>query len=136
MNDPILKTLELSAEKAGDITPDIYRRYFESCPESEELMSHIDDLVRGRMMQEVFRLIMTEDYLPETAYLNFEVANHKFAYSVLPHMYENLLDAVHSSVKHSIGHEWHAEFEEAWQSRIKNLLSEISLRQQKKWGEV
>ncbi len=126
--DPVLVSLELAADKAGDITPEIYRRYFASCPGSQDLMSHIDDLVRGKMMEEVFRLIMVQDYDEESHYLNFEVKNHKYAYSVLPHMYTNLLNAVHVTVKESVAEAWNPGMENAWQARIGSLISELEQR--------
>ena len=127
-DDPVLVSLELAADKAGDITPEIYRRYFASCPGSQDLMSHIDDLVRGKMMEEVFRLIMVEDYVDESHYLNFEVKNHKYAYSVQPHMYTNLLNAVQVTVKESVAEEWNPGMEDAWQARIGSLISELEQR--------
>ena len=60
--DLVLKSFELAAETGTDITPLIYDKYFKSSPESVDLMSHIDELVRGKMMEEVFRLLMVENY--------------------------------------------------------------------------
>ncbi|HIG40849.1 MAG: globin [bacterium] len=128
MPDLVLVSLELAADKAGDITPEIYRRYFASCPGSQDLMSHIDDLVRGKMMEEVFRLIMVQNYDEESHYLNFEVKNHKYAYSVQPHMYTNLLNAVHVTVKESVAEAWSPGMEDAWQTRIGRLISELEQR--------
>jgi len=129
VTDPVYSSLMLAAEKAGDITPAIYNRYFSQCPGSQQLMSHIDELVQGKMMEEVFRLIMVEQYEQESAYLNFEVKNHKYAYSVLPHMYENLLEAVHYTVRAALRKDWSEEFERAWQARISALIGEIEQRQ-------
>ena len=128
MTDPVLASLELAAEKSGDITPEIYQRYFAGCPGSRDLMSHIDDLVRGKMMEEVFRLIMVQDYEEESHYLNFEVKNHKYAYSVESHMYTSLLNAVHQTVKDSVAEDWSAMMEDAWQTRISRLISELEQR--------
>ena len=128
MPDPVLVSLELAADKAGDITPEIYRRYFASCPGSQDLMSHIDELVRGKMMEEVFRLIMVQDYKEENNYLNFEVKNHKYAYSVQSHMYTNLLNAVHMTVRDCVSEDWNAMMEDAWQARINRLISELEQR--------
>ena len=128
MADPILTSFEYAAEIAGDITPAIYERYFKTCPDSEALMSHIDELVRGRMMVEIFRLLMADDYQQEQAYLDFEVKNHKFAYSALPPMYAKLLQAVYETIKHSLAEQWTGEFEQAWQTRLSDLGSEIAKR--------
>ena len=126
--DLVYTSFEIVAEKAGDIAPAVYKKYFARCPGSEELMTHIDDIVRGRMLDEVYRLMMNETYDEEESYLNFEVKNHKLAYSVQPHMYENLLAALKEVIAESLGNDWNDSFEQAWQSRIDLLLKEIQVR--------
>lgn len=128
MNDPVVDSLELAAELAGDITPAIYDRYFERCPGSEALMSHIDELVRGKMMVEVYRLVMLKDYSDEANYLQFEVNNHALAYSVEPHMYENLLIALTETVMETLGDQWTDELADAWENRSSTLIKEIQAR--------
>ena len=130
--DLVLKSFERAAETGTDITPIIYNRYFESSPESIDLMSHIDDLVRGKMMEEVFRLLMVENYKPETEYLTFEVKTHESAYGVEPNMYLKLLDSVRLAVKDSLATDWTVEHEEAWQVRIGDLTNELLNRSSKK----
>jgi hypothetical protein len=129
--DLVLKSFELAAENGTDITPLIYDKYFETSPESVGLMSHIDDLVRGKMMEEVFRLLMVEDYQPEAEYLNFEVKNHELAYNVEPNMYIKLLDAVRLAVKDALASDWSIEYDEAWRGRIGDLTNEILNRSNK-----
>ena len=129
--DLVLKSFELAAENGTDITPLIYDKYFETSPESVGLMSHIDDLVRGKMMEEVFRLLMVEDDQPEAEYLNFEVKNHELAYNVEPNMYIKLLDAVRLAVKDAIASDWSIEYDEAWRGRIGDLTNEILNRSNK-----
>ncbi len=126
--DLVYTSFEIVAEKTGDIAPAVYKKYFARCPGSEELMTHIDDIVRGRMLDEVYRLMMNETYDEEESYLNFEVKNHKLAYSVQPHMYENLLAALKEVIAESLGNDWNDSFEQAWQSRIDLLLKEIQVR--------
>ena len=129
--DLVLKSFELTAETGTDITPLIYDKYFKSSPESVDLMSHIDELVRGKMMEEVFRLLMVENYQPEAKYLNFEIKNHESAYNVEPDMYIKLLDAVRVAVKDTLRSEWSIEYEEAWQGRISDLTNELLSRSNK-----
>lgn len=128
MSDPVVQSLEIAAE-GGDFSKAVYELYFSRCPGSEALMSHIDHIVRGRMLDEVFRLIMLDNYGSEQAYLNFEVDNHKNAYSVEPHMYENLLFALKDTVRDTVGQQWNNSFDEAWDNRIDLLKKEISERQ-------
>ncbi len=129
MTNLVITSLELAAETGVDVTPLIYDRYFDNCPGSKALMSHIDDLVRGKMMEEVMRVLMVDDYKDEQSYLNFEVNNHALAYSVEPHMYKNLLDAVKAVVKETIADQWTDDFEKAWDDRIAALSHEIEIRQ-------
>lgn len=128
MIDPILSSFELAAEKSEDITDIIYEKYFASCPESEALMSHIDRGVRGKMIQEVIRLIMVEDYTHEAQYLNFEVKFHQGSYSVEQHMYGNLLNSLHAVIKELVASDWTEKFEDAWISRIELLSQELEKR--------
>ena len=128
MSDLVSESLELAAELAGDITPAVYARYFERCPGSEALMSHIDELVQGKMMVEVYRLVMQENYSDEQAYLTFEVNNHALAYSVEPHMYGNLLTSLMDTVAESLGDQWTQSMLEAWEDRLEMLSGEIESR--------
>ena len=128
MSDLVSESLELAAELAGDITPAVYARYFERCPGSEALMSHIDELVQGKMMVEVYRLVMLENYSDEQAYLTFEVNNHALAYSVEPHMYGNLLTSLMDTVAESLGDQWTQSMLEAWEDRLEMLSGEIESR--------
>ena len=128
MTDPILTSFELAAEKVEDITDDIYKKYFANCPESEDLLKNVDQGVKGKMVQEVIRLIMVEDYSEENEYLNFEVKFHQSSYAVELHMYSNLLAAVHTVIKDLIGTEWTTEFEHAWTNRLGNLSKELEKR--------
>jgi hypothetical protein len=126
--DLISTTFEMAAEIGGDLAPAIYANYFARCPGSQALMSHIDDIVRGKMLEEVYRLLMLSDYSGEQGYLNFEMKNHKLAYSVEAHMYGNLLAAILDTVRDAIGDQWQPSFEAAWQQRINDLTLEIQHR--------
>ena len=119
--DSIMASLEIVAEKCGDINPAVYERYFQKSPGSEELMSHIDHLVRGKMMEEVMRLLMLEDTVAEDEYLSFEMKTHEQAYSVVQSMYASLLTSVWEIIREGVADDWTEEFENAWQERIASL---------------
>jgi len=91
-------------------------------------MAHLEQLVKSKMLEEVFRLLMEPDYSDEQQYLNFEIDNHRRAYSVEPHMYENLLTAVRDTVRDALGKDWNAAMNAAWNERIDDLLTEIRRR--------
>ena len=126
--DFVVECLELVAEKAGDITPVIYEKYFERCPDSAAVMSHLDETTMGKMMDEVYRLIMVADCASESDYLNWEVVNHEFAYSVEPHMYEGLFAAMTEAVSEALGVDWNTAMESAWKARCDDLRREIVRR--------
>lgn len=128
MPDPVYESLEIVAECDTDITKDVYDRYFSRCEGSWALMSHLDDIVRGKMLDEVLRLIMQPDLKDEQTYLNFEIDNHKRAYNVEPHMYGNLLTALRDAVREAVGGRWTTAMESAWRERIELLLHEIDAR--------
>ncbi|MBT4162359.1 MAG: globin [Gammaproteobacteria bacterium] len=127
-DDLIIRSLELAVANAGDITPAVYKKYFARCQDSKALMIHVDELVRGKMMDEVYRLVMVEDYGEEDGYLNWEVDNHEMAYSVKPHMYESLFSALIETICESLGDEWNADYAAAWKQRSDRLRHEIVRR--------
>ena len=121
VQDQIIASLEIAAEKCGDINPAVYERYFQKSPGSEELMIQIDHLVRGKMMEEIMRLLMSEDFSGEDEYLTFEMKTHEEAYSVIKSMYGSLLHSVWEILKEGLGDEWTDAFEAAWDNRIQAL---------------
>lgn len=128
MTDSILNSLEIISESHGDITDQVYARYFAECAGSQALMEHMDPGVKGKMMQEVMRLLMVDDYKEEESYLNFEIDYHQSSFSVEHHMYANLFNAVKDVVKDGLGEQWTDEMNAAWQTRVENLVSEVEHR--------
>ena len=126
--DTIHHSFELIADRVGDITPQVYEKYFSTCPDSEALLLHLDDVTRGKMMDEIYRLMMVDDYKQESDYLNWEVVNHEAAYSVEPHMYEGLFDALINVVSEALGSDFTPQVAEAWQQRTAALQKEILSR--------
>jgi hypothetical protein len=84
-------------------------------------MIQIDHLVRGKMMEEIMRLLMSEDFAGEDEYLTFEMKTHEEAYSVIKSMYGSLLHSVWEILKEGLGDEWTDAFEAAWDNRIQAL---------------
>ncbi|MDC0069405.1 globin [Gammaproteobacteria bacterium] len=128
MNDLIAESLEMLSESEADIYGRVYEHFFRINPDAEELMTHMDELTRGRMLEEVTRLLMVNDLGTESAYVEFEYNNHKAAYNVQSRMYRQLFDAFVIAVKESVGDAWRSEFEEAWMSRVKELEQAFDLR--------
>ena len=126
--DPVYRSFEQVAETLGDLVEPVYSRYFARDPAAAALMSHMDVLTRGRMLEEVLRLLMSTDFDDDQGYLDFEIRNHQGAYQVEARMYGELLEAVRDTVADAIGSEWDEVTDSAWRSRIDGLLLEIAGR--------
>lgn len=124
MSDLVYQTFELAAERAGDVTPEVYRRYYERSPESERIMSHVDPYMQGRMMEEVLGLMMTPPSQLPGDYLTFETANHA-SYGVAHHLYRPLFEALRDTIREAVGEDWNADFGSAWAERIDGLVAHI-----------
>lgn len=121
----IIAAMELVAEKAGDVSPAIFKRYFERCEDSRSLMEHMDEHMLGRMMDQVLLLLMESGEEELDSYIEFETASHR-SYGVKPYMYESLMLAVQDVLKQSLGSEFTSQMADALQSRIDDLLGAIS----------
>ncbi len=122
--DDVVTSLEHVAERAGDIAPEIYRRFAARAPQAAALMSHMDEFMVGRMMQDVLLLLMTRPDDIERDYLKFEVGSHR-SYGTTPQMFLPLLEAVRDTVREHLGSDWSAAFEQAWSERITALVARI-----------
>ncbi len=127
MSELIAESLELLSESDVDIYGKVYEHFFRINPGAEELMTHMDALTRGRMLEEVTRLFMVDDLSAESAYITFEYNNHKTAYSVQSNMYRELFDAFAIAVKEVVGGGWRLEFDNAWMSRAMELEQAFDL---------
>jgi hypothetical protein len=121
----ILAAMELVAEKAGDVAPAIFGRYFERCRESRELMEHMDEHMLGRMMDQVLLLIMDPGEEELASYIVFETASHR-AYGVQSHMYESLMYSVRDVIADVLGDALTSDMSRALKTRIDYLLGEIT----------
>ncbi len=121
----IIAAMELIAEKVGDVSPAIFKRYFERCNDSKTLMEHMDKHMLGRMMDQVLLLLMESGEEELGSYIDFETSSHR-SYGVKPHMYESLMLAVQDVFSQSLGSDFTSDMIEAFRSRIDHLLGEIS----------
>ena len=121
--DLVTESLECLSDTSIDINGAIFEKFYHSSPDSEQLMSHMDELTKGKMLEEVVRLLLAEDLGSEGEYLDFELKTHKWAYSVVHDTYRILFDAFLDAVREAAGGAWRSEYDSAWQSRIDELIA-------------
>src|SRR5690606_8356604 len=117
-------SLEYVAEHAGDLTQELYHRFAERCPQSAALMSHMDEYMLGRMMQDVLLLVMTPPDDVDDHYLSFEMESHR-AYGVTPEMFPPLLQVVRDAAKHHMRDRWTPQVDAAWHERLELLSARL-----------
>ena len=120
----LIESLETAAVAPGDFYAAAFERYFSLCPESSELLAHSDELMRGRMMEQVISLFLDPDVEALETYFRFEVANHE-AYGARPAMYGHLFRACREVARERCGSNWGSEAEEAWEAQGELLLGLI-----------
>ena len=120
--DVITHTLELCAELAGDITEDVFRRFFDLCPDALDVMGHSDEHMRGRMVEAIVTMLLAGPVADDDAYLRWEVDNHIRAYSVYAEMYAPLMQAMRDAVEAALADAWTAEMNNAWNTEVAAIL--------------
>ena len=70
----VTDTLMLCAEADIDVQPTVYEKFFEACPAARDLMGHSDEHMRGRMLEQVFELLMAGR--TDTEILDFMVTRY------------------------------------------------------------
>ena len=71
----------------------MFERFFQMSEEGESLMAHMDPVHRGKMMAEIYRLLLAEKLEDEADYLNWEAKNHETAYFVPKSLYPMFMEA-------------------------------------------
>lgn len=104
-----------------DIAGPVYKKYLAAMPEVAEHIECLDDRMRGRMLDQVYRLLLDDVH---EDYLTFETVTHR-CYGATNQRYQGLLEAVKNSVKEALGESWSAEMEHAWSSKIESIIEDI-----------
>lgn len=122
---PLLDSLEAAAAAAPNIYELVFNRYFELCPESAELLQHSDELMRGRMMEQVMSLLMDEDVESLDVYFKFEVSNHEGYGALLP-MYAHLFQACKEVTQANSDTQFSELTNGVWDDQIAVLIGLVS----------
>lgn len=124
----ISESLTLCGDCLEDITPHVYRRFFELDASAASLMEYSDEHMRGRMFASVLELFLSDDPFESDGFLAWELDNHVSSYSVTKSMYESLFKAFFEVAEETLGEDWSADFERAWTNRIARIMTEVSQR--------
>jgi hemoglobin-like flavoprotein len=119
----ISASLEIAAERAGDLTHAIYARLFTYSPGTEPLfIMDRDGAVRGNMLSHAFNTIL--DFIGERRYAhNFiasEIVTH-IAYDVPPDAFASFFTIMREEIRAACGPQWSPEMEDAWQRLLHDL---------------
>lgn len=122
---PIIRALAVAAERVPDFYNQVIARYFELSPESKALMSHTDNHIQGRMMEQVVGLLMEADLESLDIYFAFEAANHH-GYGAEPKMYQHLFAACEQVVAAANADDWDQNTATQWQAQTERLLASLN----------
>ena len=123
----IERALECAADDDPELNNLVYRNFYETMADAGQLMSHVDEGVRGKMMAEIYRLLLAEDVAASDGdYLMFETKTHANSYFVLPEMYNVLSDVFLQTLRLSAAREWSPTVEAAVSRRLNAMTTAIS----------
>jgi len=120
-SEVLKRCFERLAETGIDITGAVYRQFEATAPDVGMYIGAMDERMRGRMLEQVFKLLLGET---EEGYLAFEARMHR-GYGANAYFYRSLLEAVAHSVREEMGEEWSAADDAAWNRTIGRIVDEI-----------
>lgn len=119
----IERSLEIAAERQGDLTPRVYALLFERKPEMEALFwRDKDNAIKGEMLSKVFEVIL--DFVAERRYadhfLSSEVITHE-GYDVPREVFAIFFAVIEETVRDVCGEEWTDEMARAWRQTLADI---------------
>ena len=128
MQSSIHALLEQVATTDIDFDKKCFERFFQISEEGKTLMAHMDRIHRGKMMAEIYRLMMARDLNDEADYLNWEAQNHETAYFVPGRLYPIFMRAFKEAVAETLDYGWTKVDEDAFARRCDQIVTEIQSR--------
>ena len=123
----IERALECAAADDPKLNERIYKNFYDAMPDAEQLMSHVDEGVRGKMMAEIYRLLLTKDVAAsDSEYLVFETKTHANSYFVRPEMYRVLSDVLLPTLRLSAARVWGPAVEASVSRRLNAMTTAIN----------
>lgn len=119
----IERSLELAAERAGDLTQATYALLFARQPQMEALFwRDASGAIKGEMLMRVFEAIL--DFIGERNFadhmIRCEVVTHA-GYDVPPTVFATFFGIVAEAVQQACGPEWTPAMADAWRRTLADL---------------
>jgi len=116
-------SLEIAAERGGDLTPVVYARLFERQPEMQALFwRDSTNAIKGEMLMRVFEAIL--DFIRARKYadhlIQTEVVTHA-GYDVPPVVFATFFGLVAEVVQEVCGPDWSPAMAAAWKRTLAEL---------------
>ena len=123
--EAIEKSLEIAAERGGDLTPVVYERLFQRHPDMKLLFwRDTTNAIRGEMLMRTFEAIL--DFIRDRQFadhlIKTEVVNHA-GYEVPPDVFATFFGLVAEVVEEACGPEWTPAMAGAWRRTLVDLDS-------------
>ena len=121
--EAIEKSLEIAAERGGDLTPVVYGRLFERQPDMQALFwRDTTHAVKGEMLMRVFEGIL--DYIRARQFadhlISTEVVTHA-GYDVPPDVFATFFGLVAEVIEEACGPDWTPAMAGAWRRTLADL---------------
>ncbi|MET0675879.1 MAG: globin [Bradyrhizobium sp.] len=122
-SNPIERSFELAADRCADLTPLVYRRLFQTHPETRTMFrTEGSELVKGSMLALTIDAIL--DFAGERSghfrLITSEVSSHD-AYGTPRELFVAFFGIIAETLREIVGPDWSEEIDSAW----RNLLGEI-----------
>jgi hemoglobin-like flavoprotein len=119
----IEKSLEIAAERGGDLTSVVYARLFARQPEMEaNFWRDTNGAIKGEMLMRVFEAIL--DFIGPRRFadhlISAEVVTHN-GYDVPPDVFATFFGLVAEVVEEACGPDWSPEIATAWRRMLADL---------------
>lgn len=121
--EAIEQSLEIAAERGGDLTPVVYARLFERQPQMKVLFwRDTRDAIKGEMLMRVFEAIL--DFIRARQFadhlIRTEVVTHA-GYDVPPDVFATFFGIVAEVVEEVCGPDWSPAMGSAWRRTLIDL---------------
>ena len=120
---PIVTSLELAADRAGDITPLVYERLFRAHPDAARSFGlDASGLVKGSMLSHALNALLdlVGDRQFAAGFVRAESLSHA-GFNISPDLFRAFYPIGAETVREVLGEQWSAEIAAAWHAALSEL---------------